>query len=100
MKATADQFAAIGRDRQKGFLAYSQRMIRENFLYPLHLSEMNKLNTEEAKFSVNFYPYIKAENVVDFVKELSLAEQHVEANVNPRMIFFDLSMKIAVLLKK
>ncbi|GHV09995.1 DNA polymerase III subunit delta [Bacteroidia bacterium] len=100
MKAKADQFASMGRDRQKGFLAYSQRMIRENFLYPLHLSEMNRLNTEEAKFSVNFYPYIKSENVVDFVKELALAEQHVEANVNPRMIFFDLSMKIAVLLKK
>jgi DNA polymerase-3 subunit delta' len=100
MKAKADQFAAMGRDRQKGFLSYSQRMIRENFLYPLHLSQMNRLNTEEAKFSVNFYPYIKAENVVDFVQELALAEQHVEANVNPRMIFFDLSMKIAVLLKK
>jgi len=32
--------------------------------------------------------------------ELELAERHIEQNVNPKMIFLDLSMKIAVLLKK
>jgi DNA polymerase-3 subunit delta' len=100
MKAKADQFAAMGRDRQKGFLAYTQRMMRENFLYRLQLPEINYMNRKEAEFAVNFHPYVKENNIIEFMEELALAEQHVEANVNPRMIFFDLSMKIAVLLKK
>jgi len=75
-------------------------MIRENFLYCLQKPEINYLNRKEADFSVNFYPYVHEANVVEFMEELALAEQHIEANVNPQMIFFDLSLKIAVLLKK
>jgi DNA polymerase-3 subunit delta' len=100
MKAKAEQFAAMGRDRQKGFLAYAQRMMRENFLYRLQIPEINYMNRKEAEFSANFHPFVKEENILDFMEELALAERHIESNVNPRMIFFDLSMKVAVLLKK
>jgi DNA polymerase-3 subunit delta' len=99
MKAKSETFASWSRDRQKGFLSYAQRLIRENFLYDLP-AEIHTMNTPEADFAVKFHPYVKAANVVDFMNELALAEQHLDANVNPRMIFFDLSMKIAVLLKK
>jgi len=37
---------------------------------------------------------------VELKEELAVAEKHIESNVNPRMVFFDLSMKIAVLIKK
>jgi DNA polymerase-3 subunit delta' len=100
MKAEAENFAGLGRERQKSFLAYAQNMIRENFLYRLNLPEINYLNPEEANFSVNFSPYVKENNVADLMEELALAEKHIESNVNPRMVFFDLSMKIAVLIKK
>jgi DNA polymerase-3 subunit delta' len=100
MKAKADQFASMGRDRQKGFFAYAQRMIRENFLYRLHVPELNYMNREEMEFSANFHPYVSENNIIDFMEELAVAERHIESNVNPRMIFFDLSMKIAVLLKQ
>ena len=100
MKAKADEFAGMGRERQKSFLAYAQRMIRENFLYRLQLPEINYMNRKEAEFAVNFHPYVKEENIIDFMEELALAERHIESNVNPRMVFFDLSMKVAVLLKK
>ncbi|MDR2474962.1 MAG: DNA polymerase III subunit delta' [Bacteroidales bacterium] len=100
MKAKSEQFASMSRDRQKGFLAYAQRMIRENFLYRLQTPEINYMNRKEVEFAVKFHPYVNENNLLDFMDELSLAERHVESNVNPRMIFFDLSMKIAVLLKK
>ena len=100
MKAEAEKFAALGRERQKYFLVYSQNMIRENFLFRLNLPEINYLNAEEADFSVNFSPYVTEKNVEELMEELSLAEKHIESNVNPRMVFFDLSMKIAVLIKK
>jgi len=100
MKTGAATFADLGRERQKYFLAYSQRLIRENFLYKLNLSEINYLNPEEADFSRKFSPFVDENNVERLMEELALAEKHIESNVNPRMVFFDLSMKIAVLIKK
>ena len=100
MKAEADNFAQLGRDRQKYFLNYAQNLIRENFLYSLNMPEINYLNTDEASFSTNFSPYVNERNVEELMEELTLAEKHIEANVNPKMIFFDISMKIAVLLKR
>jgi len=100
MKVEADAFAQLGRERQKYFLVYSQNLIRENFLYRLNIPEINYLNPEEADFSTNFSPYVNEKNVEDLMEELALAEKHIESNVNPRMVFFDLSMKIAVLIKK
>jgi len=100
MKAEAETFAGLGRERQKYFLSYSQNLVRENFLYRFNLPEITYLNPEEAGFSVNFSPYITEQNVEGLMEELALAEKHIESNVNPRMVFFDLSMKIAVLIKK
>ncbi|MDR1121571.1 MAG: DNA polymerase III subunit delta [Dysgonamonadaceae bacterium] len=100
MKTKADEFASLGREKQKAFLYYAQNLLRENFIYNFQLPEINYLNKAEAAFSVNFAPYIHERNIIDFMYELELAIRHVEQNVNPRMIFFDLSMKIAVLLKK
>ena len=100
MKLAAEQFAAMGRDRQKAFFAYAQRMIRENFIYHLQTPEINYMNQKEKDFSLKFHAFVNETNIVDFMEDLTLAERHIEANVNPRMIFFDLSLKIAVLLKK
>jgi len=99
MKTLTEACVELGRERQKYFLAYAQNMIRENFLYRLNLPEINYLNPEEASFSVNFSPYITEKNVEELMEELAIAEKHIESNVNPRMVFFDLSMKIAVLIK-
>ncbi|MDR2056975.1 MAG: DNA polymerase III subunit delta [Dysgonamonadaceae bacterium] len=100
MKAKADEFASLGRDKQKGFLSYAQRFIRENFFYRLQIPEINYMNRQETEFSMKFASYVNERNVIDFMEELALAEKHIEQNVNSRMVFFDLSMKIAVLLKK
>jgi DNA polymerase-3 subunit delta' len=99
MRTGADNFAGLGREKQKSFLAYAGNMIRENFIYRLNLPDINYLNREEADFAKNFSPYVNENNVVDLTGEMALAERHIESNVNPRMVFFDLSMKIAVLIK-
>ncbi len=100
MKVKGDYFASMGREWQKSFLTYAQHMIRENFVYRLNSNEINYMNTAESGFSVNFSTYVNERNVIELMEELELAERHIEQNVNPKMIFLDLSMKIAVLLKK
>lgn len=100
MRTEAENFAGLGRERQKLFLSYAGNLMRENFFYRLNMPEINYINSEEAGFSKNFSPYVNENNVIDLITELALAERHIESNVNPRMVFFDLSMKIAVLIKK
>jgi len=100
VRAESENFVGLGREKQKTFLSYAGNMIRENFFYRLDISEINYLNQEEADFSEKFSRYVNENNVIDLINELALAERHIESNVNPRMVFFDLSMKIAVLIKK
>jgi DNA polymerase-3 subunit delta' len=100
IKAKTDEFASWGRDKQKGFLIYAQKYVRENFIYCLQIPEISYMNRQEAEFSTKFASYVNERNIIEFMNELALAERHIEQNVNPRMVFFDLSTKIAVLLKK
>jgi DNA polymerase-3 subunit delta' len=100
MRTEAENFAGLGREKQKSFLSYAGNLMRENFFYRLNIPEINYLNQEEACFSKNFSPYVNENNIINLINELALAERHIESNVNSRMVFFDLSMKIAVLIKQ
>ena len=42
--------------------------------------------------------FVDERNVIGIMDELSLAQRDIEANVNPRMVFFDLTLKMIVLL--
>ena len=92
--------AAIGRERQKKFLAYAQHMTRENFILNLKNKDLNYFVSYESDFSLKFSPFINERNVEDIMKEIELAERHIERNVNAKMVFFDLVLKIIMLLKR
>lgn len=100
MKQWSEQLAGMGRERQKNFLMYCQRMIRENFIFNLHQPEMNYLTTDEQQFATRFAPFVNERNVMGIMNELTEAQLHIEQNVNARMVFFDFSLKMIVLLKQ
>ena len=102
LRKWADDMAAstVGRERQKKFLQYAQRMVRENFIYNLHQADLNYMTSYESDFSTRFSPFINERNVEQLVAEFALAERHIEQNVNAKMVFFDLVLKIIMLLKK
>ncbi|MCC8170592.1 MAG: DNA polymerase III subunit delta [Parabacteroides sp.] len=100
MKEAAERFATLGREAQKNFLSFAQRMIRENFVYRFREPDLNYMNYDETTFSVKFSPFVNERNVFDLMNELEKAEQHISQNVNAKMVFFDLSLKITVLLKR
>lgn len=95
-----DRVATLGREKQKRLLSYCQRMIRENFIYNLHRPELNYLNRYEQDFSVRFAPFITERNVYPIMQELASAESDVSQNVGAKLIFFDLSIKMILLLKQ
>ena len=102
LKKWSDDMAAatMGRERQKNFLSYAQRMTRENFICNLQQPKLNYLTNLEANFSQRFSPFINERNVEDIMTEFALAERHIEQNVNAKMVFFDLTLKIIMLLKR
>lgn len=100
MKEMADTLVAIGRERQKNFLAYCQHLIRENFVYRFQAPELNYMNREEAAFALKFAPYVNERNVFELIEELAKAEQHIAQNINAKMVFFDLSLRLTVLIKR
>ena len=89
----------VGREKQKAFLQYAQRQIRENYIYNLSCPEMNYQTEKEREFSVRFAPFIHEGNVEKMMDELSKAEQQIGQNGNAKIIFFDLCLQMIVLVK-
>lgn len=91
----SEETAALGRERQKSFLSYSLRLIRENFIMNFGGKEKGLvyLTADEAAFSSNFHPFINEKNINHLDREFNLAYAHVESNGNAKMIFLDLALK-------
>lgn len=100
MKQWSEQVAAMGREKQKDFLGYCQHMIRENFIYNFRKKDLIYMTPEEAGFSSRFAPFVNERNVIGIMDELTEAQLHIEQNVNAKMVFFDFSLKMIVLLKQ
>ena len=90
----------VGRERQKAFLQYAQRQVRENYIFNLQQPEMNYQTADERAFSQKFAPFINDGNVQQIMDELSRAEQQIGQNGNAKIIFFDLCLQFIVLLKR
>ncbi len=92
------------RDRQKAFLNYTLRMVRESMLMNSDTSDLVRLNKMESDFIIGtatkrFYPYIHSKNIHPITEELEKSIYHIERNANPNILFFDLSLKIGRYLK-
>lgn len=100
MKQWSEMMSKIGRERQKSFFVYAQKMVRENFILNLHDEDLNYLNNNEETFSQRFAPFINERNIEAIMTDLAIAERHIEGNVQAKMVFFDLSLKFIVSLIK
>ncbi|HOO99510.1 MAG TPA: DNA polymerase III subunit delta, partial [Bacteroidales bacterium] len=97
----SEEIAVTGREAQKSFLLYSLRIIRENLMLTMghNADGLISLADEEASFSKNFHPYINESNIYRLTEEFSLAHSHVEANGYSKLIFLDLALKVAGIIR-
>jgi len=94
-----DNMALQGREKQKSFLLYGLRLIRDNFMLNLKTPELIRLNEKEEEWSVKFSQFIHAQNIKQISQEFNEAFYHIERNANSKIVLFDLALKIASLLK-
>lgn len=98
----ADYISKSGREVQKGFLEYALQMLRENFILNINPENQNKivfLTNKEKNFSEKFNKFIHKDNILQIRNEFTEAYNHIERNGYAKLIFLDLALKTARLLK-
>ncbi|MFH0865508.1 MAG: hypothetical protein V1904_04910 [Bacteroidota bacterium] len=95
----ADEIGRIGREKQKDFLLNTLRLLRESILISSGTQDLIKIDGEEQKFASGFAPFIHPQNAENIINEFNDAVFHIERNANARILFLDLSLKIAELIK-
>ena len=94
-----DEIGSIGREKQKAFIEYSLGMIRENFILHNKLEDIVYLYQQEKEFSSKFNAFINQKNIASLTKEFNEAYHHIERNGNAKLIFFDVALKLIILLR-
>ena len=97
----SEKMAKVGRESQKSFLLYASNVMRDALLKNYGVDAMMKMNVGGQNFTMEkFAPFIHADNCLEIVEELNMAQLHIERNANPKILFLDTSFKIARLLHK
>ena len=96
----ANDFAAPGREFQKRFLTYALHMVRQCIIGNYGSESLLRLTGGEQAFLSKFKRFIHHNNVVDITSLLEEAYKDISGNVNAKVVFFDLSVRVHMLLRK
>ena len=98
LKKWSDVVATFGREKQKRMLDYFMHMLRESFMYNFRNPELSYMTHEEENFARNFARFINEANIIDISNLFEESKRFIAQNANPKIVFFDLALKIIVLL--
>lgn len=90
---------SFGREKQKQFLNYGLHVFRESLIINYGNDELSRVANNEAGFLNNFAPYIHGANCIEIIELFNDASYHIERNVNPKILFLDVSLKLTKLLR-
>lgn len=89
---TADQFGSFSKEAQKQVLEYALSMFRDLLLYQEEASNLLRVPSEELKFVQNFSKTVDYTSLTMMIQEANDAYFAIERNVNPKIVFLDLSI--------
>ncbi len=110
LKAWSEHMAAMGRERQKRFLEYFLRLVRENFMYNFQQSvgetspaahdakELCYMTQNEEDFARNFARFINEANILPITDLATRCIRDIGQNANAKIVFFDMALQMIVLL--
>lgn len=98
LKAWAERMAAMGREKQRRFLEYFLRLLRENFMYNFQQPELCYMTQREEDFARNFARFINEANILPISDLANRAIRDIGQNANAKIVFFDLALQMIVLL--
>ncbi|MFT4032792.1 MAG: DNA polymerase III subunit delta' [Siphonobacter sp.] len=95
----ADEFDSQPKEPQKNLIEYGLNVFRDVMLWQNGATGLVRLEGDELTFVQNFAKVIPAERLDQISEELSTAYYHLERNVRAKMIFLDLSLTMAKLMR-
>ena len=98
LKTWSERIASMGRERQKRFLEYFLRLIRENFVYNFQEPDLCYMSQREEEFAQNFARFINEANVIPISELVNKAIRDIGQNANAKIVFFDMALQMIVLL--
>jgi DNA polymerase-3 subunit delta' len=98
LKTWSERMAGMGREKQKRFLTYFLRLIRENFMYNFHQEELCYMNQREEDFAKNFARFVNEANILPISELANRAIRDIGQNANAKIVFFDMALQMIVLL--
>ena len=98
LRKWSETMANFGREKQKRFLLFFLRMLRENFMYNFQQKELVYMTQEEEDFSRNFARFINEANILPLYDLANRAIRDIGQNANAKIVFFDFTLQIIVLL--
>lgn len=101
LRKWASEMASKGREPQLQFIDYASRLFRENLMFHTGAGEtLTTLTPSEAMFSSRFHPFVNERNVIGLCDAMTDARRDIAANGNAKIIFFDLAIKVVMLIRK
>ncbi len=91
----SDSLSKLGREKQKRFFDYCQRMIRECFMLSSVSRDLVKLTPGELKFAEKFAQFIHAGNISQISELFAEAYRNIERNAYGKLVFTDLAIKLS-----
>ncbi len=98
LKTWSERMAGLGREKQKRFLEYFLRLIRENFMYNFHQEELCYMTQREEDFAKNFARFVNEANILPISDLVNRAIRDIGQNANAKIVFFDMALQMIVLL--
>lgn len=98
LKRWSENVAVMGREEQKEMLTYFLKIAREAFMYNFRIPELNYMTAEEENFCKKFARFVNEGNILGFQQLYQTALRDIGQNANAKIVFFDITMKVAVLL--
>lgn len=90
--------AREGREKQKNFLKYLTFILRESVIMQYD-SSLNRAEGSENQIAGTLQKMLGMEKIGYFVNKIDQAHFHIERNANPKILFFNLSIQLAKLLR-
>lgn len=95
----ADEFDGMSKEKQKGLLEYGLNIFREIFLFRNGGEDLIRLEGDELTFVQKFSNVLNISNLEKISETFSEAHFHLERNARAKIVFLDISLIIARLMK-
>ena len=95
----SESFGTLGREGQKRFLHYALHLVRQSIVGHYGAAQLVRLTPLEQGFLDKFSKFIHHDNVMALREALEEAHGDVAGNVNGKLVFVDLSLRVHRLLR-